>query len=578
MAIDDKIINDPAELRMKAEANLSSQAAISALTEEIDSKRLMHELQVHQIELDMQNETLQHTVQILEEHEIHLRNIIKNTPAGYFRINLEGRFVEVNDAWLRIHGYDSPEEIIGKHFSVTQVEEELNIALKHVSDLLSGTAVPSGEFSHVRKDGSIGYHTFSAHPVVHTGKVVGLEWFIIDRSDQKLIEDEKKILQQQFQHSQKMESLGVLAGGIAHDFNNILAVIMGHCSLMEMDYETAKDHVPAIKTAVDRAAGLCRQMLTYAGKSRTVLSPFNIVKLVDEMVKMLRMTINQNVAIIPILPSEILSINGDENQIRQVVMNLIINASEAIGDGHGKILVSIAKAVIKPSLSAKDHLGNAIPPGQYVCLEIADSGCGMDDETKLRIFEPFYTTKFTGRGLGMSAVLGIINTHGGRMQIVSQPGQGSTFKVYLPFIVFESDEDNLTAPSDMWQGNGTILLVEDEEQIKMVAKELLEILGFTVIEASNGKEALEIYQKHATEITLVVTDIGMPIMNGYELFHELKSLNHNLPIVISSGFGELAVSSHIAPEDIAGTISKPYSFDLLRDVLKGVVARRKTNL
>jgi CheY-like chemotaxis protein len=364
-----------------------------------------------------------------------------------------------------------------------------------------------------------------------------------------------------------------LAGGIAHDFNNILAVIMGHCSLIEMNYETAKNHIPAIKTAVERAAGLCRQMLTYAGKGQTDLSPFNIVKLVDEMVKMLRMTINQNIAIIPNLPTDILSINGDENQIRQVVMNLIINASEAIGDGHGVVLVSMAKAEIKSDLSAKDHLGNAIPPGQYVCLEVSDNGCGMDDETKPRIFEPFYTTKFTGRGLGMSAVLGIINTHGGRMQLVSQPGQGSTFKIYLPITITESNEDILDASSVPWMGNGTILLVEDEELLKMVAKEQLQILGFTVIEASNGKEALELYLKHVTDIILVVTDMGMPIMNGYELFRELKKLNPKLPIVISSGFGDVAVSSHLATEDIAGIISKPYTFDMLRDVLKRVVER-----
>lgn len=575
MTTDDKIANGTAELRREAEVKATPQRAASAPTAEIDSKRLLHELQVHQIELDMQNETLQHTVQLLEEHEIHLRNIIKNTPAGYFRINFEGRFVEVNDAWLRIHGYDSPEEIIGKHFSVTQVEEELNIALKHVTDLLSGTAILSGEFSHVRKDGSVGYHTFSAHPVVHTGKVVGLEWFIIDRSDQKLIEDEKRMLQQQFQHTQKMESLGVLAGGIAHDFNNILAIIMGNCSLIEMDYETAGNHIPAIKTAVERAAGLCRQMLTYAGKGQTVLSPFNIVKLVDEMVKMLRMTIRQNVTIIPKLPTDILSINGDESQIRQVVMNLIINASEAVGDGYGEVLVSLAKAEIKTGLSAKDHLGNAIPPGQYVCLEVTDNGCGMDAETKLRIFEPFYTTKFTGRGLGMSAVLGIINIHGGRMQLVSQPGQGSTFRIYIPILITESGEERRSVPSARWQGSGTILFVEDEEEIKLVAKELLEILGFAVIEASNGKEALELYQQHVADITLVVTDMGMPIMNGYELFHELKKLNPNLPIVISSGFGDVAIFSHIAPDDIAGIISKPYSFDLLREVLKKVVEGTK---
>ena len=561
------------ELRKKAEGKVAMHSGDNeASSDSIDDRRLLHELQVHKIELDMQNEALQHTVHILEEHETHLRNIIKHTPAGYFRINLEGRFVEVNDAWLRIHGYDSPEEILGKHFSATQVAEELTTALKHVCDLLSGTAVPSGEFSHVRKDGSVGYHTFSAHPVVHTGKVVGLDWFIIDRSTQKRIEDEKQVLQQQFQQAQKMESLGVLAGGIAHDFNNILAIIKGHCSLAMMDPENVTSNLAEIDKATDRAAGLCRQMLTYAGKGQSVMAPFNIVKLVDEMVKMLRVTINQNITIIPSLPTDILFIKGDDNQIRQVVMNLIINASEAIGEGHGEVHVSIEKAEVNTGKSLNDHLGNAIPSGQYVCLEVTDNGCGMDDETMRRIFEPFYTTKFTGRGLGMSAVLGIINTHGGRMQLVSQPRQGSTFKIYLPIFINESITDILTSPPVPWQGSGTILLVEDEDQIKMVVKAFLQKLGFTVIEASNGKEALELYQKHVTDITLVVTDMGMSIMNGYELFHELKKLNAGLPIIISSGFGDVAISSHnIAPDDIAGIISKPYSFDQLGELLKSVI-------
>jgi PAS domain S-box-containing protein len=521
----------------------------------------------------MQNEELQRTVLILEEHEAHLRNVIRNSPAGYFHINMEGRFVEVNNAWLRIHGYDSPDEVIGKHFGITQVESELAMALKHVADLHSGLAVPSGEFTHLRKDGSIGYHTFSAHPVVHSGKIVGLEWFIIDTSDRKRIEDEKLLLQQQFQQAQKLESLGVLAGGIAHDFNNILAIIIGYCSLIKIDYDSARERIPAIEIAAERAAGLCRQMLTYAGKGQYVLTPTNIGILVSEMISMLRTTINQNILITPNISADIPLICGDASQIRQIVMNLIINAAEAIGEGQGEVIVTLANTEIKSGQMDKDYHGKEMPAGRYVCLEVSDNGCGMDDETLIRIFEPFYTTKFTGRGLGMAAVQGIITAHHGILQVCSKPGQGTMFRVYLPTQTTDPCVVEKLADPVPWQGTGTVLLVEDDEQIRMIAKTLLQLIGFTVIEAANGEEGLELYQKNITLVTLVFTDLGMPVMNGYEMIHELKKLDPDLPVVITSGFGDDDVTSHVACELIAGLLNKPYTFNQLYEVMKSVMGK-----
>ncbi len=385
---------------------------------------------------------------------------------------------------------------------------------------------------------------------------------------------ESKTLEQQFQQTQKLESLGVLAGGIAHDFNNILAAIIGYCSLVRMDYESAESHIPEIEKAAERAAELCRQMLTYAGKAQFTQHQINMPVLVDEMVKMLKSTLNQNAVITLNISHNIPVIKGDASQLRQIVMNLVINASEAISDAQGEIRVSLATATIIAGQSKKDHLGKTIPAGQYVCLEVSDTGCGMDEDTKQRVFEPFYTTKFTGRGLGMSAVLGIIAAHMGSLQLFSQPGQGSTFKVYLPVQISDSVEyqsHQHAASSAAWQDSGTVLLVEDEEQIKFIARIMLIKLGFTVIEASNGKEALELYSENAADITLVITDMGMPIMDGYALFRELKKLNPLLPIIISSGFGNSVVTSMIAREDIAGLVGKPYNFDQLRDVLKMVL-------
>jgi CheY-like chemotaxis protein len=385
-------------------------------------------------------------------------------------------------------------------------------------------------------------------------------------------EEEKQALEKLFQQAQKLESLGVLAGGIAHDFNNILAIIIGYCSLVKMDYETAEEFIPGIEKAAERAAALCRQMLAYAGKATISQSQVDMTVLVDEMVKMLKATISRNVVITTSLSSDIPRITGDVSQLRQVAMNLIINASEAIGTEQGVIFVSLTRSEIKAGQAEKDYNGVTIPAGQYICLEVTDSGCGMSGETRQRIFEPFYTTKFTGRGLGMSALLGIIRSHKGVLQFESQLGQGTTFKVYLPAQISIAEEDLLQqAAQEPWKGSGAILLVEDEEQVLLIAGTMLKALGFSVIEAANGLEALELYRKNAADITLVVTDMGMPVMDGYTLFNELKKLDPELPIIVSSGFGDADVTSRIPREEIAGLANKPYSFDQLRVVLRGVV-------
>jgi PAS domain S-box-containing protein len=343
--------------------------------------------------------------------------------------------------------------------------------------------------------------------------------------ERRQVEEEKLLLQQQFQQTQKLESLGVLAGGIAHDFNNILTIIMGYCSLTKMDYEDAETHIPEIEKAAERAAALCRQMLAYAGKTSLAQAQVNTWMLVDEMVTMLKTTIQKNIVIKAEFDTDIPTTTGDASQIRQVVMNLIINAAEAIGDAEGAIAVKLVKAEFKAEHTEKDHLGLIIPAGRYILFEVTDNGCGMDEETSRKIFEPFYTTKFTGRGLGMSAVLGIINAHNGALQLESHPGQGTTFKVYLPvqFSKSESEEAQQKASSAPWHGSGTILLAEDEEQVKSIAIILLQELGFTVLDAENGKEALELYQQNAADISLVITDMGMPVMNGYELLLQTET-------------------------------------------------------
>lgn len=390
--------------------------------------------------------------------------------------------------------------------------------------------------------------------------------------ERKLADEEKEVLQKQFQQAQKLESLGVLVGGVAHDFNNILAMIMGSCFLGQKDPVSSGEHFTRIETAAQRGAELCRQMLAYAGKAQFSPGQVNIGLLIDDLMQLMKASLHKNVTMTVDVASDLPCVVGDNSQISQVIMNLVINAAEAIGDVPGEIRVRLKKIRFSSAAPQKDHLGQKIPAGSYVCLEVADTGCGMSEEVMRRLFEPFYTTKFTGRGLGMSATLGIINGHKGALQLVSQPGQGTTFTVYLPAdskeAVSEPCQEKIDAP---WRGGGTILLVDDEEAILLAVSAMLKILGFTVIKATDGREALQLFQEHAATIDLVLTDMGMPVMSGQEMIPELRKIKSDLPIIVSSGFGENDVIAGINAGEVAAVLNKPYKFDALRQVLQQVM-------
>ncbi len=512
--------------------------------------------------------------QALIESRLLLNSVVNGTPDAIYVKDLKGRYMLFNSSAEKFVG-KSAAEVIGKDDTFLLPPAEAIAVMEGDRKVIEEGTVRSYEEVVTDVTGRITTFLSTKGPLFNTdGITFGLFGIARDITDRKQAEEEKLRFEQQFQHTQKLESLGVLSGGIAHDFNNILAIIMGYCSLTKLNYETAEKNIPIIEDAAERASGLCRQMMAYAGKAQLTMTKIDIVEKVDQIVSMLQATLPLNAVIKTDLSAEIPLIDGDSSQLGQVVMNLIINASEAIGTEQGKVDLSLSKIKVKAGKVYEDYHGKPIPPGEYVCLEVTDNGCGMDEETKWRIFEPFYTTKFTGRGLGMSAVLGIIKSHGGALQLFTQPGEGTTFKVYLPVPWKNSTGDAVqavSAPSTPWTGSGTILLVEDEDQIRDIARSFLEMFGFTVLEAVNGREALEMYQKNAAEITLVVTDMGMPVMDGYELFHKLKSLDPELPIIVSSGYGDVEVSARIGSDNIAGIISKPYNPSQLREVLKSVM-------
>lgn len=409
-----------------------------------------------------------------------------------------------------------------------------------------------------------------------SGHVTAWVHVMRDITERKNAEKERQDLLQQFQQAQKLESLGVLAGGIAHDFNNILTIILGHCFMVKEGVEsgiTTKSHVEQIEGAASRAADLCRQMLAYAGKSPMLKAQINLWLLVDEMVKMLQSAIKKNVVIQLDLKRDVPAISGDNSQIQQVVMNLIINAAESIGDQNGSVKVVLDKTIIRAAHPEIDFMGTVIPPRSYARLEVSDTGCGVDEDTKKRMFEPFFTTKLTGRGLGMSAVLGIIKSHDGALQLASSLGAGTTFKVYFPLPDQDGAVESEGEAGQLSSGlaGGTILLVDDEEALRAIGSVLLNAIGFATKTAANGREAIKIYREYGRDIDLVLLDFVMPEMGGVETYHLLRQISPALPIVFCTGYSNEIIPDDMALDEHTIFIQKPYKLDQLRGAITNLL-------
>ncbi len=423
--------------------------------------------------------------------------------------------------------------------------------------------VSSAEADLVTKSGNkIAYH-FTGQTI----KIEGATCLIgmgIDISDRKRAEEERLKLEQQLLHTQKLESLGVLAGGIAHDFNNILTSIVGNAdlALMKMSPESpSMDNLRRIESAAAKAADLAKQMLAYSGKGRFVIEDLDLNRLLEEMLHMLEVSITKKAALCLNLTPNLPSVEADATQIRQILMNLVINASEAIGDTSGVIAVTTGCIDCDRNYLKDVWFDENIKAGLYVYLEILDTGCGMDKETLAKIFDPFFTTKFTGRGLGMAAVLGIVRGHNGAIKVYSELGKGSSFKILLPASSKPVEIFNHDINTDDWRGSGTVLLVDDEETVRGVGKEMLHELGFTSITANDGREAIDLF-KQTPDISFVILDLTMPHMDGEQCFRELKQLKPDVKVIMSSGFSEYEVTQKFAGKGLVGFIQKPYKLSV----------------
>ena len=396
-----------------------------------------------------------------------------------------------------------------------------------------------------------------------------------DITSRKQAEEARRKLETRMQQAQKLQSLGLLAGGAAHDFNTLLTVILGYADLALRDAGADSPVCPPlreIKKAAERAAELTRQLLAYSGRGHLAAQRLDLNALIEEMAHLLKVSISKVAALEFDFAADLPAIEADPGQIRQVVMNLITNASEAIGEAGGTIRIATGVVDADRAYLSESYLDEALPEGRYVYLEVSDTGCGMDEQARERIFDPFYTTKFTGRGLGLAAVLGIVRSHGGAIKVHSQPGKGSTFRVLLPCPTGTYRPAGQGAESHSGQAGGTILVVDDEESIRELAERLLRSAGFTVLTAANGAEAVSIFRQHAEEIAAVLLDMTMPGMDGQATFQELRKVRPDVRVILSSGYSEGDAASRFAGKGLAGFIQKPYTYETLMAKLTRVLS------
>jgi len=388
---------------------------------------------------------------------------------------------------------------------------------------------------------------------------------------------EAKQRSRQMEHTQRLESLGILAGGIAHDFNNLLTAILGNATMAERSMDNGGDmrtHLNRISEASQRAAELCKQMLAYSGKGHFVIKPVNLSELVGEMTRLMEVSVSKHVRMRYDLHVDMPLIDADPAQIHQVILNLITNANEAIGDQHGEILFSTGLMRAKRKYLAATRTGEQLPTGEYVYFEVSDSGCGMDKATMEKMFDPFFTTKFTGRGLGMSAMLGIIRGHHGAILVDSHPGKGSTFRVLLPVSASTNPQQHAETMADSYNEHekGVIMVVDDEAHIREVACLMIEEVGYDTIAACNGEEAVALYRQRLAEVDAVLLDMTMPKMDGKACFAALLEINPEVKVILSSGYSAQEIDEQFADQPPAGFIQKPYTPESLQQHIKQILS------
>jgi hypothetical protein len=501
--------------------------------------------------------------------EVRYQALFEGAPVGLVQSRRDGRMLAANPAAARIWGYPDVASFLRINARALYTNPEDRDRL--VAILESGDTVHNFEIQGRRCDGTLAWVNASVQPMRDTGgRLLHYECSVQDIT-------ERKQLEAQLRQAQKIEAIGQLAGGIAHDFNNLLTVIGGRSSLLLQKLradDPARREVELIEKTAQRAAGLTRQLLAFSRKQVLEPKPLDLNALVAGVAPMLKRLIGEHIEVVTVPGGGLGHVMADPGQVEQVVMNLVVNARDAMPDGGMVKIETASGAAQEAALHAQGH----VPPGRYVTLSVQDTGCGMDALTLARIFEPFFTTKEPGRGtgLGLSTVHGIVHQSGGYIGVDSARGRGTTFTIYLPRITEPTNatEAPKGSPRDLMRGTETVLLVEDDEELRRLASEILKMCGYTVLETGDPLEALTIGEQRRRAIDLLLTDMVMPAMSGSELAQRLGTMCPGLRVLYMSGYTDEMLAADVASELARAFLRKPFTpHDLARKVREALARR-----
>lgn len=500
----------------------------------------------------------------LKNSEARFRDLAEMLPEGVFETDADFNIIYANNRAFELFGYAREDMYNGIKIFNMITPEDRNNAKENIAKRLNGQNHGGVEYNAIRKNGTVFPILLHAVPVKKDNKLKGFRGIIVDIADRKLEEKEKEKLEEQYRQAQKVESIGRLAGGVAHDLNNLLSPILGYAELLIHDLTSGgikKEPLEEIVRAALRARELVGQLLAFGRKQTLEYKTLDMNQIVSGLEKLLRRTIRENINIRINTSDRTLTARADAGQIEQVILNLAINAQDAMQAGG---ILSIETDIAEHD---KEYIDNhfGAKPGKFVMLAISDTGSGMDDEVREQIFEPFFSTKGEmGTGLGLATVYGIIKQHGGNIYVYSEPGRGTIFKIYLPCSE-DSDAENYTHKNNPAElpGSETILLAEDNEQVRRLSRLILQKYGYTVIEAENGKEALSALDSHDGPVHLLLTDVIMPGMTGNDLFSEAVIKHPDLKVLYMSGYTNNVIASHGILHEGIEFIQKPFLSETL---------------
>ena len=516
----------------------------------------------------------------VEETQRLQNEITANMFEGVYLIRTSDMvIVYTNPKFAEMFGY-GPYEMIGQPVSIVNAPQDLTpeeTVKAIVSEIEKGGGHWQGEVENIKKDGTFFWCHASVSVFDHPEHGEVLVSVHTDITERKRSEESLRKSEEQLRQAQKLESIGRLSGGIAHDFNNLLTTIIGYSELISLEEDlndTTKEGVREIKNSAERAAALTQQLLAFSRKQ--VLKPqvIDLNRLITKLGRMLKRLIGEDIDLTTKLDSKLGHIKADPGQVEQVIMNLVVNARDAMPEG-GTLTIETQGLYLDESYHQQHP---EVTPGYYVLLAVSDTGHGMDEETRKHIFEPFFTTKEVGKGtgFGLSTVYGIVKQSGGYIYVYSEPDHGTTFKIYLPHLTgTKKQQESLTGKRDPMGGAETILLVEDEESLRKMAGRILEGYGYSVIEATDGMDALKIITKgDRLKIDLLVTDVVMPEMGGKELADKLTAEYPRLSVLYISGYTDNAIAHHGVLDEGVSLLQKPFSPQSLAEKVRGVLDNR----